>query len=336
MPSRLLLLLLALAALPCLLPAASDVVVTTSGDRLVGEIKSLDKDVLVFSTDYSDSDFRIKWEKVARIESDRQFLVETFAGERVSGSLKSDPAKKSTAQVGAQSFPLPDVALVQPFERSLWSRFDVGFDFGYSMTRANDAKQLTAGGNLAYRGERNLVVTNANAFFSRQVNAPRTRRWEVATDYKHLLGRNWYLSGGSDFLGSDEQKLDLRTTLSSGAGRYFFRSPSQYLGIGAGAAWTNEQYMDPTLPVANSAEAYGGFEYFTERLKFADLITRFTLYPSVTIPGRYRFNFKFDFDFNLPGDWYMRTGYYNNFDSQPPAGLSRNDYGWKNSFGLKF
>ena len=62
--------------------AAKDVVVTTSGDRLVGEIKSVEEDVLTLETDYSDADFKIKWEKIASIESDRQFLLETFDGKR--------------------------------------------------------------------------------------------------------------------------------------------------------------------------------------------------------------------------------------------------------------
>ena len=41
--------------------AAEDVVITTTGDRLVGEIKRVEKDVLIFETDYSDTDFKIKW-----------------------------------------------------------------------------------------------------------------------------------------------------------------------------------------------------------------------------------------------------------------------------------
>ena len=83
--------------------AAKDVVITTSGDRLVGEIKSVEKDVLTLSTDYSDSDFKIKWDKIASIESDRQFLVETFDGKRMSGPLKPDPEKKAAVQVADTS-----------------------------------------------------------------------------------------------------------------------------------------------------------------------------------------------------------------------------------------
>ena len=125
--------------------AQKDVVITTTGDRLVGEIKKVEKDVLTFSTDYSDSDFKIKWEKIASIESDRQFLVETFDGKRLSGSLKPDPEKKAAVQVADTSVQLPEVSAVQPFERSFWSRFDAGLDFGYSMTQANSAKQLSLG-----------------------------------------------------------------------------------------------------------------------------------------------------------------------------------------------
>src|SRR5580765_301712 len=74
--------------------AANDVVITTTGDRLVGEIKKVEKDVLTLSTDYSDSDFKIKWEKIASIESERQFIVETFKGHRMTGSLARDGEKK--------------------------------------------------------------------------------------------------------------------------------------------------------------------------------------------------------------------------------------------------
>ena len=90
------------------------------------------------------------------------------------------------------------------------------------------------------------------------------------------------------------------------------------------------------MPTKNSAEAFIGTGFMTEKLKCADLLNRFTLYPSLTISGRYRANYSFDLDFNLPGDWYFRIGLFDNFDSKPPAGLSRNDDGWSNSFGLKF
>ena len=49
--------------------AAEDVVITTTGDRLVGEIKRVEKDVLIFGTDYSDTDFKITWERSRRFKA---------------------------------------------------------------------------------------------------------------------------------------------------------------------------------------------------------------------------------------------------------------------------
>jgi len=79
------------------------------------------------------------------------------------------------------------------------------------------------------------------------------------------------------------------------------RSSSEHLAVGAGLAWTKENYTDAT-PTKDSGEAYFSSEFMTERLKITDFITRFTYYPSLTIDNRYRLAYRFDFDFNLPGD----------------------------------
>ena len=313
-----------------------DAVITTTGDRLVGEIKRVEKDVLTLETAYSDSDFKIEWGDVAGLESKRQFLVETFDGRRLSGSLSLDPDKKPVVQIAGMSVPLAEVSLVQPFERTFWSRWDTALDFGYSMTRTNSAKQLSLGTNISYRDERYVDVIFANIFDSSQDNAPDTKRWDLGNDFRRLLGSRWYVNTTQDFLNSEEQGLDLRTTIGGGGGRYMLRSSSQYLALGAGLAWTNEDYTDPAQPAKDSGEAYLGSEFMTEKLKITDLITRFTYYPSLTISDRYRLAYRFDLDFNLPGDWYFRVGLFDNYDNKPPEGFSNNDYGWSNAFGFKF
>jgi len=315
--------------------AQTDVVTMVTGEKIVGEIKNVQKDVLTISTSYSDADFKIEWDKVAAIDSTRQFLIETFDGRRVSGSLTTDAAKKAV-QVGAVAIALADVSVIQPIERSFWSRFETGADFGYSMTQANDATQLTLGGNLLYRDENVVDTLLGNVFKSTQSNAPETQRWNVGNDFRYLFGDRWYANTGQDLLNSDEQSLDLRTTIGAGGGRYLLRSASQYLAVGGGLAWTREDYKDPAIATKDSAEAYLGTEFMTEKLKVTDLVTRLNYYPSLTIDDRYRLNYTFDLDFNLPGDWYLRFSLFENYDSLPPAGLSNNDYGLSTSFGFKF
>ena len=121
-------------------------------------------------------------------------------------------------------------------------------------------------------------------------------------------------------MNSEEQGLDLRTTIGGGGGRYLTRTASLSIWrSAAGSAWTNENYTDPALANKDSAEAYVGSEFMTEKLKITDLITRFTWYPSLTISDRYRLAYRFDLDFNLPGDWYFQFGLFRQL-RQPAAG----------------
>jgi putative salt-induced outer membrane protein YdiY len=315
--------------------AQTDTVTTVTGETIIGEIVSIEKDVLTISTPYSDADFKIKWDQVVAIDSPRQFLIETFDGRRLSGSLRTAAGDKMV-QVGADTIGLGELSMLLPFERTFWSRFETAVDFGYSMTQANDARQLTIGGNMLYRDANVIDTLLGNIFKSSQSNAPETQRWNLGNDFRYLLGERWYANTTQDFLNSDEQSLDLRTTIGFGGGRYLLRSPSQYLAVGGGLAWTREDYTDPAIETQDSTEAYLGTEFMTEKLRIADLVTRFTYYPSLTIDDRYRINYTFDLDFNLPGDWYIRTSLFENYDSQPPAGLSKNDWGWSNAFGFKF
>jgi len=71
-----------------------------------------------------------------------------------------------------------------------------------------------------------------NAFKSAQSNASDTQRWDFGNDFRYLLGDRWYVNTTQDFMNSDEQQLDLRTTIGGGGGRYLFRSGSQHLALG--------------------------------------------------------------------------------------------------------
>jgi hypothetical protein len=45
--------------------AGTDVVTTLTGEKIVGEIVKVEKDVLTIETAYSDSDFKVKWDQIA-------------------------------------------------------------------------------------------------------------------------------------------------------------------------------------------------------------------------------------------------------------------------------
>ena len=46
--------------------AQTDTVTMVTGEKIVGEIKNVQKDVITISTPYSDADFKIEWDRSPR------------------------------------------------------------------------------------------------------------------------------------------------------------------------------------------------------------------------------------------------------------------------------
>ena len=100
--------------------AQTDTVTTATGETIIGEIVSIEKDVLTISTPYSDADFKVKWDQVVAIDSPRQFLVETFDGGGCRARWRT--ARGQAVQVGAVTIGLGEVSLLLPFERTCSGR----------------------------------------------------------------------------------------------------------------------------------------------------------------------------------------------------------------------
>ena len=84
---------LLIIAAPTIAQADTDVVVFDNGDRLTGEIKSLERGKLRFKTEATDT-ISIEWDNVAFLSSEQNIQVELFDGKRYLGQLKLSPALK--------------------------------------------------------------------------------------------------------------------------------------------------------------------------------------------------------------------------------------------------
>ena len=69
-----------------------DVVILKNGDRLTGEIKSLQRGELSFKASYMAEAVRLDWTKVERLESKSQFLILLTNGQLFIG-FRSLPAR---------------------------------------------------------------------------------------------------------------------------------------------------------------------------------------------------------------------------------------------------
>ncbi len=84
------------------------------------------------------------------------------------------------------------------------------------------------------------------------------------------------------------------------------------------------------------SDALAGVDFTTFRFKSTDIRTRFSLFPSLTTPGRMRLQATSDLHLKIVKDLYWGFHVYENFDSKPPVRADKNDLGISASLGWKF
>ena len=104
----------------------TDTLTLRNGDRIIGEIKTLDQGALTLKTDDAGT-LTIKWDKVDRLISPRYFEVEDQAGRHYYGALQPSNADGRVV-VAVTSFidtlDILNVVRIYPIGRGFWARVD--------------------------------------------------------------------------------------------------------------------------------------------------------------------------------------------------------------------
>lgn len=320
--------------------AQQDSLLLDSNTLIIGEIKSMNKGVLVIETNYSDSDFNIEWLKTKNIYTKSVFLISLVDGSRVVGSLRSNEDNTITITnregvVEKEKVLISEIVYLQPLEKGFWSRLDAAIDFGISFTKANNLKQFTLGTNLKYTEDKWSALINANLLRSTQDNATDIRREDASFVFNYFLPKDWYLAPQVSLLSNTEQLLDLRTVVSMGVGNYLVNTNKLYWGVLTGLSYNNENFSSDAED-RSSLEGILGTELNMFDAKDLSIITRLIAYPSFSESGRWRVDWNFDLKYDLPLDFYVKTGITLNYDNQPTAGASDSDYFWNLAFGWEW
>ncbi|KAB2814681.1 DUF481 domain-containing protein [Phaeocystidibacter luteus] len=336
-----------LAALGCIFysiisVAQTDSLVLNNNDVIVGEVKSMDRGVVVIETDYSDSDFKIEWEKIKRIKTSERYLIMLSDGRRVSGYFMSAPDGSISIrdiEGGTYVVKPEEIVYINNLDDGFLSRLYANIDFGYSLTKANNQNQTTLNSRVGYIQDYWSVDFYYNALLSRQDSTPDIRRNDAGAGFRYYLPSDWFLSADITFLANTEQAIDLRTNSKIGVGNYFIRSNHAYWGASVGAASIRERFAESSGAAdRNSWEAFIGTELNLYDIGDLNLFTNVIVYPSITESGRLRTDFRFDakYDDLFLDDLYIRAGITVNYDNQPAVAGNETDYVFTTGIGWKW
>jgi hypothetical protein len=337
-----------LLSLVCALTAFAknddDVVVLKNGDRLTGEIKGLQRGELRIKADYMAEAVRLDWARVESIESKSMFMIWLVDGKLVTDVMRLLPTNSNDVSnfvIGASGhgFRVPqlDVIRITPIERGFWKRLEGSIDLGFSFTSGNDQYQTQFAATTTYRTGDHSFTAAVDSSFSGQTQGTSQTRNQFTFDYRKQLNDRWYVGGLFGLLRSDQQSLDLRTSVGGLVGRNLKQTEYTRLSVYGGIVGTREHYSAAVgQPRQTNADALAGVDFLTFRFSRTDITSRFSLFPSLTTPGRMRMQANSDVRFKIVKDLWWGFHLYENYDSKPPVRADKNDLGVSTSLGWKF
>jgi len=330
----------------CAAREKKDVIQFANGDRITCEIVKLEKGYLYVKLEYADGTVAMDWSKITSVESSQKFVVADKAGERHTGSLQSAveekaPQKPQVEVIGpltSQVISGKEVVEIHRTDNTFWQNLHGGVDAGLNFAKQQNRTQYNFQSNAAFERTKWLASANYESSFSGGGSISDLRNALGLKVVRQLLSpRNFYL-GLADFLQSNEQQLELRTTLGGGVGHMFSYTNHSFIAAFVGTDWNRERYSSEATVgrTGNSAEIVLGTQVNFFRFKTTNILADARLYPSLTDAGRVRFDLNTALKLRLAKDLYWKLGYYLNLDSRPPQNLPKSDYGSTSSLGWTF
>lgn len=317
----------------------TDIVYLKNGDRVTGEVKSMDRGLLEFSTDHMGTVY-IEWEDIREVTSTTGQAVELTNGQRFYGPMTKpedqDMLVVNTDQ-GAVGVSTLDIITMYPVGAGFWDRLDISASLGFSWDKGSSVGKYNLGMDAEFHNPRFITQASFSTEVTTQEGRDDTSR--AVFDASHLVFRQnkrYHVFFGN-VESNDELGIDLRVLAGVGYGVMPVRSQRNRFAIGAGLVVNHE------LPVGEASEtnleAMGGinYSYFRYSTPERSLDSRLQIFPSLTDFGRWRAAFVTDFSLELIADLFWKLDIYASYDSDPISVVgASSDYGITSSLGYNF
>lgn len=319
----------------------NDSLILKNGNVIVGELKTMDRGVVTFETEYSDSDFNIEWDGIMKVFTSSYYMLTLSDGTRLNGKIESSGDKKVKLILDngdTREVNIDELVFLKSVDKGFWDQVYASVDIGLDLTRANHLTTFSTRSNFGFLAKRWSLDFNFNTLNSKQDSVEAIHRTDGGISYNFYLPSDWYIPVSLTYLSNTEQRLDARWNGLFGIGKFVVHTNRAYWGFTAGMSINSESYSPLNEPKTNSQswEGYFGTEINLFDIGDMSLSTAARAYPSFTESGRWRADFNFDTKYDLPLDFYIKIGFSLNYDNQPVPGASDLDYVLHTGFGWEW
>jgi uncharacterized protein DUF481 len=352
------LLLLMTMALLCPVLFA-DQVSLKNGDHLTGTIVKSDAKTLVLKTEAA-GDVTFQWSAIDAINSTQPLHVGLAGGQMVVGPVatKDGQIQITTQAAGVVSALKDSVQVIRsdseqasydaaierlqhPRLGDFWSGT---LDTGLSLTRGNSSiLSYTLAGRAIRKTERDKITVYTTAVYGK--NNTTSPSQVIAHQITGGVRANidfsarWFAFAATDFNSNALQNLNLQNVVYGGIGSHLIKTKNTQFDVFAGAGYNQEFFGAYTLPnpapppttlafaavTQRNAEANVGEEFDTKLGSRSTFSETFNYFPNLSGPSGYRYTFNSVLSTAISRWLGWQFSLNDNFLSNPPTGIKRND-----------
>ena len=230
-------------------PGWSGEIVLVNGDRISGQILSMEQGELKLKTPYAGT-IPIQWDQVAGLNTDDPVHVLLSDEASLKGSTMSAGRGKMKLRMGevedTVTFDLSRVQAINPEPEdrpavTLSGRVNVGL----TRSRGNtETESHHVDGEIVARSEKNRYTLGIEYNLEENEDEVTSKNYLGYGKYDHFLTRRWYGYANTLFEKDEFKDIKLRTTVGTGIGYQFFESELTNLYLESGLSFVNEDLED--------------------------------------------------------------------------------------------
>ncbi|MEE4164023.1 MAG: DUF481 domain-containing protein [Woeseiaceae bacterium] len=280
---------------------------------------------LIVDTAHMD-EVTIEWDAIESIEDTEPVVVELFNGIRISGPLFVDSEGVRIGGRDAAPLPMARVYSIEEFNQEIWDGIEAYTDIGWNIVRGNNTvTQVSFGAGVRYDGPKFETGVDVTAIVNEQLDATDTRRETLNSDYSYYFHQTWSLTGLYSFEADEQQGLQGRSLLGATVGNRIVNNRRFRMTLNAGLVVNSEDF--DTTEREESLEAVVASTVRWRSAYNIDLDATLSVLPSLEQSDRVRSQFDITMSMDLWGDLDFKVTGYSRYDSEPPLGNEKTDYG---------
>ena len=317
----------------------TDIITLYNGDRVTGEIISLEGGILEISTDAMGR-IKVEWPEVAGVQSDYHYELRLSDGERLYGSFHDEARPGQIVLVdifGKHEVEWLQVVEIRPIEDNFLDRLDVYLSTTFSYTKATDLAQVALNTTVSYEDELSRTSfagrTDIIRTDDRDSNSSRfdIDHWQWRKDRSDSFRTTF-----ANYEDNDELGLENRVGAGAGIGRYFADTHKTRFTGSVGLQVITESLADQGTN--QDVELYLSTTFSAWKFTTPELDVDVTLnvYPSITDGGRVRTDGNLRIRWELVEDLFWDVSAWMTSDNKADDSESTVDYSITTGIGWQY